>query len=69
MSHAYLSFSDSTYYSGFLVVGTSSHPGSTKYGNGLTDKSVKNVEIPSTFGGKLLPNLAFGLLEQQTSNT
>ena len=59
MSHAYLSFSDSTYYSGFLVVGTSSSPGSSNFGNGLADKSVKNVEIPSTFGEKTVAELGY----------
>ena len=60
MSHPYLSFSDSSTYSGFLVVGTSK---STGWGNGLTNSSVKIVEIPSTFEGKTIAEvgyLAFG---------
>ena len=54
MPHAYLNFSDSTNYPGFLVVGTSSNIGSGNFGNGLTNKNVKIVEIPSTFEEKTI---------------
>ena len=56
MPHAYLSFSNSAYYSGFLVVGTYSY---NSDGNGLTNKNIKNVEIPSTFEGKTIAEVGY----------
>ena len=48
MSHPYLSFSDSSYASPGKVVGTSDF---SSNGNGLSDKSVVTIEIPSSFNG------------------
>ena len=57
MPHDYLSFSNSTNYPGFLVVGTSEF---TSNCNGLTDTSVKNVRIPSIFEGKIIAEIGHG---------
>ena len=48
ISHPYLNFSESTYTNGY-VVGTSSY---TTNGNGLINKNIKIVEIPSFFNGR-----------------
>jgi hypothetical protein len=50
MSHPYLLLSDSTNYPGKLLVGESATSGAD--GCGLTNTSIKIVEIPSTFNGK-----------------
>ena len=54
MPHDYLNISDSLYYPGFLVIETSFFEKYRAYGKGLTNKRVKNVEIPSTFEEKTI---------------
>ena len=56
MTHPYLSFSDSSSYPGKLCVGTSKY---ISQGNGLSDKSVTKVEIPSFVGDKEVVELGF----------
>jgi hypothetical protein len=58
MSHPYLLLSDSTNYTGKLLVGESS-TSSTSHGCGLTNKSVTVIEIPSTFNGKEVVELGY----------
>ena len=65
MPHPYLSFSDSIYYPGFLVVGTSSY--STE-GNALTNENVKNIEIPSSFEGKTIAEIGAAAFFEQILN-
>ena len=55
MAHDYLSFSDSASYSG-KVVGTSSHE---LDGNGLTDKTVTAIIIPSMYDNQKVVELGY----------
>ena len=56
MNHPYLSFNLSTTYKRKLVVGTSFRASD---GNGLINKSVKNIEIPPVFNGMKVVELGF----------
>ena len=56
MSHPYLSFSDSTFTTGKLV-GSSAW---TSAGNGLKDKSITKIEIPSLFEGVKVVEVGYG---------
>ena len=56
MSHPYLNFSISLDYKWKLTVGTTN---AMKDGNGLTNKSVKNIEIPSSFNGIKIAEIGY----------
>ena len=58
MPHPYLKLSSSTNYEGKLLVGTSA-TSYTSQGDGLTNKNIKIVEIPSKFDGKEVAELGY----------
>ena len=63
MVHPYLSFSDSTYTTG-KVVGTSA---SNTAGNGLTDSSITNVVIPSSYDDIKVVEIGYHSFYKKTS--
>ena len=56
MSHPYLEFSRSSNFPGKLAVGSTSSP--FVYGNALTNKDIKVVEIPSSFNRTRIVEIA-----------
>ena len=58
MSHPYLLLTESKNYAGKLLVGTSA-TSCKSYGEGLTNKSINIVEIPSKFKGKEVAEIGF----------
>lgn len=58
MPHEYLSFSTAKYFNG-KVVGTSTSPGSSNYGNALSVKSVTIVDIPAEYEGEPVVELGY----------
>ena len=55
-THPYLSFSDSLYKKGGKVVGTSNH---VSDGNALIDPNIKEIQIPSSFGGSQVIEIGY----------
>ena len=68
MTHSYLLLTNSPNYEGKLLIGTSATSFNT-HGEGLTDKSIRDVKIPSSFDGKEIAEIGFRAFSNTNINS